>query len=138
MTTIRRGLEEDLPAIQAIQAASPEASQWNARDYLGYDLWVAESGGAITGFLVAQPLTPGEGELLNLAVAPDWRRRGVAKALIQTFFGEFPAVAHLEVRAGNLAARNLYKSMGFKEVNLRPKYYDSPEESAIVMKFHSC
>ena len=45
---------------------------------------------------------------------------------------------YLEVRESNQAARNLYKSMGFQEVNIRPEYYQFPLEAAIVMKFHSC
>jgi ribosomal-protein-alanine N-acetyltransferase len=138
MLPIRRGLEEDLAAVAAIQSASPEAAHWNATDYLAYDFWVAVDGRRIAGFLVSRPLGLGEGELLNLAVEPGFRRKGVGKALVQAFLGEFPGGACLEVRESNVAALALYKSLGFKEVNRRPGYYDFPPEPAIVMKFHSC
>jgi [ribosomal protein S18]-alanine N-acetyltransferase len=138
MPAIRRGVKEDLVSIARIQSASPEATRWNVEDYLVYDLWVAESDGAVTGFLVSRSLGFGEGELLNMAVAPERRRAGVGKSLLRAFTREFPAGAYLEVRESNAVALNLYKSMGFKELNRRPKYYQSPPESAIVMKFHSC
>jgi ribosomal-protein-alanine N-acetyltransferase len=139
MAAIRRGGVDDLDAIDRIQAASPEASHWAVREYLNYDLWVAETTPqGVAGFLVSRPLGAGEGELLNIAVAPESRRSGVATALVRRFLEGFPAGAWLEVRESNEAALNLYKSMGFQEVNRRPAYYSSPSETAIVMKFHSC
>ncbi len=44
----------------------------------------------------------------------------------------------LEVRESNIAARNLYKRLGFLEAGRRRDYYPAPPEDAIVMKFHSC
>jgi ribosomal-protein-alanine acetyltransferase len=138
MPSIRRGLEADLPAIARIQAASPEASHWDPGGYLAYDLWVAVEGDRIAGFLVSRPLGQGEGELLNLAVEPEFRRRGAGKALVKAFLEGFPGGVYLEVRESNSAALNLYKCLGFQEVTRRQGYYESPPEAAIVMKFHSC
>ena len=138
MTAIRRGLEVDLDAIARIQAASPEASHWRPADYLDYSLLVAVEGERVSGFLVSRPLGMGEGEMLNLAVAPGSRRNGVGKTLVRAFLGEFPGGAYLEVRESNAAALSLYKSLGFKEVTRRAGYYHAPDEAAIVMKFHSC
>jgi ribosomal-protein-alanine N-acetyltransferase len=138
MLQIRAGSEEDLAAVAEIQAASPEAAHWDPAGYLAYGLRVAVDGGRIAGFLVSQPLGLGEGELLNLAVEPGSRRKGVAKALLLAFLAEFPGGAYLEVRESNAAALSLYKSLEFQEVTRRPGYYDSPPEPAIVMKFHSC
>jgi ribosomal-protein-alanine N-acetyltransferase len=139
MLAIRRGLEGDLAAVAEIQSASPEAAHWNVADYLGYGLWVAVgSGGRVAGFLVSRPLGLGQGELLNLAVAPGSRRNGVGKSLVRAFLAEFPGGAYLEVRESNVNAVNLYKSMGFEEVSRRREYYQCPPEAAIVMKFHSC
>ena len=81
---------------------------------------------------------PDESELLNLAVAPEFRRKGLARALVQQLLNARGASLYLEVRESNHPARNLYKSMGFQEVNIRPEYYQNPPEAAIVMKFHSC
>jgi ribosomal protein S18 acetylase RimI-like enzyme len=76
--------------------------------------------------------------MLNLAVAPEWRRQGVARMLVQSWLREFRGTVFLEVRASNQSAQKFYKSLGFQELMIRPKYYSAPDESGIVMKFHSC
>ena len=138
MTTIRPGGASDLEEIAAIQAASPEAAQWKLADYAVFDLWVAVCENRVAGFLAARSLGDGECELLNLAVGPEFRRRGIARRLVGALAGAHCGNIFLEVRESNLAARNLYKSMEFKEIGVRPGYYDLPLEAAIVMKFHSC
>jgi ribosomal-protein-alanine N-acetyltransferase len=138
MPAIRRGDAANLASVAQIQLASPEAAHWRPEDYLAYDLLVADVEGKIAGFLVSRPLGSGEVEILNLAVAPEWRRRGIAKALIQTLLSESPSFIYLELRESNGAAFSLYKSLGFQQVSRRPGYYDYPPEAAIVMKFHSC
>jgi ribosomal-protein-alanine acetyltransferase len=132
---IRSARAGDRPAIVAIQQASPEASAW---DPTGYDVTVAEAEGRIEGFLVTRSVGAGEWEILNLAVAPVCRRRGVASALLWRLIETCKGVIFLEVRESNSAARNLYQSIGFKELSVRPGYYSDPQEAAIVLKFHSC
>ncbi|MGO9255736.1 MAG: GNAT family N-acetyltransferase [Bryobacteraceae bacterium] len=145
MLLIRRGEPRDLAAVAAIQAESPEASEWEVGGYPQLDFWVAAEGGGalgdsgrIAGFLVARTLAPGERELLNMAVAARLRRRGIARELVTAFLKGSPGAVFLEVRESNQGARDLYKSMGFHEVGLRRNYYQYPPEAAIVMKFHSC
>jgi len=138
MTAIRRGEAGDLAEIAAIQDASPEAARWDVAGYMQYDLRVAIMAGRLAGFLVSRRVDEAESEILNLAVRPEWRRQGAARELIRSLAAEVRGELFLEVRESNEAARNLYKSMGFKEVNRRPEYYDFPPEAAIVMKFHSC
>jgi ribosomal-protein-alanine acetyltransferase len=138
MMAVRRGEPGDLAEIRAIQNASPQAAQWDAADYLQYDLRVAVEGSRVAGFLVSRTLAPGESEILNLAVAPECRRRGVARALVEALTADFGGAVFLEVRASNAVARIFYKSLGFEEVTVRSEYYEEPPESAIVMKFHSC
>jgi ribosomal-protein-alanine N-acetyltransferase len=138
MTAIRRGGAEDLDAVAAIQETSPGAARWKVADYLEQDFRVAIEGNRIVGFLVARTLAADEREILNLAVAPDSRRRGVARALLASVFKGFRGGVFLEVRESNEVAQEFYKSLGFKELSKRAGYYDSPPETAIVMKFHSC
>ena len=135
---IRRGTPGDLAEVAAIQAASPEAAQWHVSDYLSYDFRVSVCGILVAGFLVSRVLVEGETELLNLAVAPEFRRQGVARKLVESLLAESPGVVYLEVRESNRAARKFYNRMGFQEVSSRPGYYQAPPEAAIVMKFHSC
>jgi ribosomal-protein-alanine N-acetyltransferase len=135
---IRRGAPGDLAQAATIQAASPEAAQWPVSDYLQYDFRVSVCRIRVAGFLVSRALTEGETELLNLAVAPEFRRRGVARMLVESLLAESPGVVYLEVRESNWAARKFYNRMGFQEVSSRLGYYQAPPEAAIVMKFHSC
>ena len=135
---IRRGAPGDLAQVAAIQAASPEAAQWDAAGYLLYDFHVLVRGIRMAGFLVSRTLVEGETELLNLAVAPEFRRQGVARKLVNSLLAASPGVVYLEVRESNRAARKFYNRMGFQEVSSRSGYYQAPPEAAIVMKFHSC
>jgi [ribosomal protein S18]-alanine N-acetyltransferase len=138
MPVIRRAAAGDFEAVAAIQSASPEASHWTVSDYLQYEFTVAVSGSAVVGFLVWHPLADGQCEVLNLAVSPEFRRQGIARELLHALLNLRATEIFLEVRESNQGARIFYKSIGFQEVNSRQSYYESPAESAIVMKFHSC
>jgi len=136
--TVRPATADDLPAIAAIQRISTEAAQWNPAEYLDYRTTVAISDGAIVGFLVTRMVAEGECEILNVAVAPGFRRRGIARDLLSVLLRTFAGVIFLEVRESNQAAQNLYQSLGFQRVGIRPDYYREPPEHGIVLKFHSC
>jgi ribosomal-protein-alanine N-acetyltransferase len=138
MTAIRPGGADDLDGVAAIQQASPGAAGWRVADYLEQEFLVALQGNRIVGFLVTRTLVAGEREILNLAVAPDFRRKGVARALLDRALEAFCGEVFLEVRESNGVAKKFYKSLGFKELSKRKGYYDNPPETAIVMKFHSC
>jgi len=135
---IRHGTEGDLEAVRRIQDRSGEAARWPPEDYLGRDFRVAVEDGRVAGFLVARRLTESESEILNLAVDPGCRRRGVASELVGEWVAEAPGVVFLEVRESNQNARKFYQAFGFQEVGYRCQYYGDPPEAAIVLKFHSC
>ncbi len=134
---LRAGASGDLALIGQIQKASPEASQWDVLEYLEYELTVAVSDGRVAGFAVARCLAEGESELLNLAVDPAFRRRGIARRLVAAITSGRPGVVWLEVRESNANARKLYTSLGFTDAGSRLGYYAGSDEGAIVMKFHS-
>src|ERR1700722_7967583 len=98
MFVIRPASEQDLAGIAQIQAAAPEASHWNPGDYLNYQCMVAEQEGRVVGFLVSRRLGDRESEILNLAVAPDFRRQGVGRRLMDAFLGARPGEVFLEGR----------------------------------------
>lgn len=134
---LRRGTATDLASIAQIQAASPEASQWDVLEYLRYDLIVAVCDGKVTGFAVSRRLAEGESELLNLAVDPLFRRRGIGRRLVTQLTSANHETIWLEVRESNALAHNFYKTLGFCDAGRRPDYYPDSCEGAIVMNVHS-
>ena len=108
-------------------------------DYLAQDFFcVAVEQNCIVGFVVARSVAADEREILNLAVVPDFRRKGVARALLESTLRAFQGDVFLEVRESNVVAQEFYKSLVLRSLARRPEYYDLPPETAIVMKFHSC
>ena len=133
---IRPAGPEDLPAIIAIQSQSPEAAHWDAASFLTYDCRLAVSD-VVLAFLVTRPTAPGEREILNLAVHPSHRRKGIARKMVESALRAASADWFLEVRESNTAAIRLYQSLGFRQAGTRSKYYSDPPESGIVMKLRS-
>ncbi len=92
--------------------------------------------GAVAGYAGLQVVLD-EGNILNIAVRPDCRRRGVPGQLLQVFLnfarGNRLAFLTLEVRASNYAAIALYGSRGFRGVGRRKNYYEHPREDAVIM-----
>ena len=138
LITIRRAAESDLEDIWSIQSHAGQAAQWNPADYLSQLCVVAMVSGTMAGFAVARSTAPDELEILNVAVDPLFRRRGVARKLIQQVLTGYRGAVFLEVRQSNVAARKLYHSLGFETIGVRKDYYSDSGEPAIVMKFHSC
>ncbi len=136
---LRTATEDDLVSITRIQAASPAASQWEPESYLGFHCLVAalRGGSELAGFLVSRATAPGEREILNLAVDPGQRRRGVARRLLEQELGMGEGSWFLEVRESNAAAIRLYQALGFRPGGRRERYYENPPEAGIVMRFLS-
>jgi [ribosomal protein S18]-alanine N-acetyltransferase len=149
-TTTRPMRAEDLGAVLAIAAASPEAPVWKTDDYAAYldarrpqvlrIALVAETDGRAAGFAAATLLLDGTEnrcELDTMAVDPDARRQGTGRALLEAVMawaaGQGARRMGLEVRATNAAALMLYRRLGFAEEGRRKKYYADPEEDALVM-----
>lgn len=123
--TSRAGVPSDLAWIRRIIESSPEAAQWLPTDDI---LLVIEP----HGFLAYRQVAPDEFEILNLAVALESRRKGIARSLLLDTL-TLPGRWFLEVRASNFHARELYRSTGFQEAGIRQKYYQNPNEDAIVL-----
>lgn len=80
----------------------------------------------------------GEGEIIDIAVSRNFRRRGIAKELLckAVSFCKLNGIftLHLEVRESNIPAISLYKSCGFEKVGLRKKYYENTENAILMNK----
>ncbi len=92
--------------------------------------------GALAGY-VLYTVVAGEGEILNLAVAPGARRRGLGRILLEATLDRMretgAATVFLEVRQSNQAAIELYARSGFASISLRRGYYRNPTEHAVTM-----
>ena len=75
----------------------------------------------------------GEGYVTNVAVMPEYRRQGIARALLETAMKNEMDFISLEVRESNAPAIALYASLGFETVGIRPKFYREPTENALIM-----
>jgi ribosomal-protein-alanine N-acetyltransferase len=97
----------------------------------------AAGGESILGLVVFW-LVHDEVHVLNVAVAPEARRRGTARALMREAerrgVERGARVVTLEVRRSNRAATELYRSLGYRKVGVRPRYYAEEGEDAIVME----
>lgn len=93
---------------------------------------VAEIDGKAVGYMGLQ-IFSGEGYVTNVAVLPQYRKQGIAKALITEQMKNHMDFITLEVRESNIPAVNLYTKMGFKNVGVRPNFYSNPTENAIIM-----
>ena len=101
-------------------------------------LWlVAEQNGAVLGYVGSQ-MVPPEADMMNIAVAPEARRQGIAEALVHALEAALREKGTesltLEVRVSNLPARTLYEKLGFEPVGLRKNYYFHPKEDACILR----
>jgi ribosomal-protein-alanine N-acetyltransferase len=144
---IRLMTEADVDPVMRLAANLEQAPRWPRSAYLAAldpkttprrFARVAEDPetGAVMGFAVAS-LLEGLAELETIAVAPERRRRGLARQLFLVLMAELHTAGAtdfiLEVRASNHPALELYRSLGFAESGRRPRYYHDPVEDAVLM-----
>ena len=122
------------------------------QEYLGQEAWtekqildaqaqdntiylIAEKAGRIIGLCGVQNIS-GEGEITNVSVCTDSRREGAAGKMLHQLLERGRGIGisayTLEVRAGNLPARSLYEHVGFRSEGIRPGFYESPKEDAVI------
>ena len=98
---------------------------------------VAEGSRGVAGYLIGREVA-GTGEVLNLAVAPELRRRGIGGALLDAGLAALRRrrvdEVFLEVRESNRSAQALYMGYGFRPVGQRAAYYRNPREDALVLR----
>lgn len=138
---IRRMVESDLDVVMEIEQES-FSTPWSRSTFRGLmrrsdaSLWVAQVGGRVVGYAVVWYMFQ-EAELGNLAVAPEWRRHGLGRQLLdwalQRAHERGTERVFLEVRVSNHTAQRLYERYGFIQVGLRRRYYLAPVEDARVM-----
>jgi ribosomal-protein-alanine N-acetyltransferase len=135
--TVRAALPGDMPAVARIQVRCAEAAQWPLGDYTGQSILLAFINETPVGFAAWRQTAPDEAELLNLAVDPQARRRGVASALLNALGSAAKGDLFLEVAETNAPALTLYRQSGWSEVGVRRGYYHHGNVNGIVMKKRS-
>ena len=140
MTEIRRLTYADLPAVVAIERRAFPAP-WSLAMFVlelskpaGVCL-VALDDGAVSGYIICSRHDT-VWHLMDIAVDPRRRRRGIASALIRAMLERLPGPDEqvtLEVRPSNDAAIKLYEGFGFKAAGVRRRYYQDNGEDARIM-----
>lgn len=98
---------------------------------------VAVEDDAVAGYIGSQSVM-GESDMMNVAMHPDYRRKGYAEALVLALCDVLKERGNttlaLEVRASNEPAKALYEKLGFAQAGRRPNYYRNPREDALILK----
>ena len=98
---------------------------------------VALEEATVAGYIGSQTVID-ETDMMNVAVDPDFRRRGIAEMLILELVEQLRAAGSrcltLEVRASNLPAIALYDKLGFVQIGRRKNYYRNPREDALILR----
>lgn len=131
----------DIPQVLKIEMMS-FSTPWNEMAFLNeiYNsssiVKVAVYENKIVGYICASSVID-EGHILNIAVSPDMRRRGIATVMLEKVIEELKKRGcksiYLEVRASNTVAMKFYENFGFISVGIRRNYYTSPKEDAVIM-----
>lgn len=140
---IRTARSSDVPLLAALEREcfGDPWSEASFREALAspfcFGLIASSVDGRVLGYLLGRDVA-GSGEILNLAVAPAYRRQGLARTLLEAALEAFAeresAEVYLEVRASNAAAQALYVAAGFHTVARRGRYYRHPTEDALVLR----
>ena len=140
--TIERMNETHVVAVAALEKLC-FADPWSEKSIASelqnpLALWlVAVEDDVVCGYIGSQSVM-GESDMMNVAVNPDFRRKGIGEALVIALSEELKAVGNtsltLEVRISNAPAISLYEKLGFSQVGLRKNYYRNPREDALILR----
>ncbi|MFP4082619.1 MAG: ribosomal protein S18-alanine N-acetyltransferase [Candidatus Aminicenantes bacterium] len=136
--------EKDLSSVCAIEKAS-FPNPWYKTTFIGeihnrpisfaYVI-VHQRANIILGYVILWHIKEGF-QISNIAIHPDFRRRGIGEAVMQEVMDrmrrEEAKFVTLEVRLSNTAALNMYKKLGFEILGIRKNYYHHPREHALLM-----
>ena len=137
---LRRLAYSDLPSVISIERRS-FPTPWSLAMFVlelskpsGICLAAEDEQGSLLGYLVCARYDD-VWHLMNVAVNPERRRRGIATELIERLFDEAGAGARftLEVRVSNSPAIEMYRRFGFRSAGRRRRYYHDNGEDALIM-----
>jgi len=139
---IRRMKKEDILQLAELEKLcfsdpwSISAFEYELKNPLSVWL-VAAEGDQVAGYVGSQTVID-ESDMMNIAVAPAYRRQGIGEKLIDALILQLTERGShsltLEVRASNAPAIALYDKHGFTQVGRRPNYYRNPKEDALILR----
>lgn len=142
---IRRAEEKDIPAVTDLEKVCFEGKDpWSYGAFYNEIVensdktlyLVALADGKVIGYMGVWKILD-EGQITNVAVSPEYRRRHVAGSLIEEMVRrtaeEGVTSWTLEARVDNDPAIRLYEKMGFRGEGIRPKYYEYDGTDALIM-----
>ena len=140
---VRWMVRRDFPAVLAIEQASFEFP-WQEDDFIqclrqrNCIGMVAEYEGRVVGYMIYE-VPKNRIHLLNIATAPDFRRRGVARQMVQKLIGKLASQRRsrivLKARETNLPALIFFRSLGFRAVAVLKNFYEATNEDAYAMQY---
>jgi len=143
LARIRAFRPEDISELVSITEESFQAASWSRESYEelckseGFLAFVSERAGSVSGFVVGRQVAD-EGEILNVAVRRENRRKGKGQALLSAVLEQLHRRGvrrvYLEVRESNETGISFYQEQGFAKTGRRPGYYREPEEAAVLME----
>ena len=140
MVVNRKMTAEDVPFISRLEEET-FSMPWSADSFLEMiskedaRYYVAEEDGRLLGGCGVLMIA-GEGNITNVAIAPEARNRGIGTALLRHLMAEGDreglTAYTLEVRVSNAAAIHVYEKLGFVSAGVRPGFYEKPVEDALI------
>ena len=142
MIEIRTMEPQDVPQVAELEKVC-FSDPWSEKSIVSeldnpLSCWlVAVSGEQVVGYVGSQTVLDGS-DMMNIAVSPDFRRKGIAESLIEALISFLRERGSrcliLEVRASNVPAIALYEKLGFLEIGRRRNYYRNPKEDALILR----
>jgi ribosomal-protein-alanine N-acetyltransferase len=144
---IRRAQQKDIEMITGIESLSfsdpwDQNAFYETLRFYPNTFFIAEIDGKIAGFIAAGIEDTGEvlvGHIMNLAVLPELRKRGIGRELVtrteREFILEGVSSIQLEVRESNVNAQEFYERLGYQKILTIAEYYANGEDAIIMMKW---
>lgn len=141
---IRKMIKEDLSQVCAIENEI-FSDAWTMQGFLDtlensqaiMLVAASDEDGSVEGYCCLYQAFD-EGEIVNVAVHPDKRCRGIGYKMVEELMqqGILEGISHfyLEVRESNVNAQKLYEKLGFEMIGIRKDFYEKPRENAIIMQ----
>ena len=141
---LRRATLDDLDAIMELETSTFGSDAWSRgsmRSELGsrHGYYLVAKDSALAGYAgLLAPAGSAQADIQTIAVAPAARRQGLGRALMLALLDEArrreAVEVFLEVRADNPDAQQLYASLGFEQIAVRPQYYQPDGVDAHIMR----